>query len=110
MSRIKLLLDVVDDLRCLADSLQAFADVLSGSDAKETEAVPENPVPKAQEPAPVKDPPKVTLEQVRAVLADKSQDGKTAQVRELIGKFGAGKLSEIAPELYADLLAASEEL
>ena len=43
-------------------------------------------------------------EQVRAVMASKSQDGKTQQVKALIQKYGADKLSGVQPEKYADLL------
>lgn len=104
MSKIKLLLDVAEGLNSLAASIQAVAQAMA--DNVQSEFAPQPA--QADEPKP---PVKaVALEQVRAVLAEKSQDGKTAQVRELIGRFGAGKLSEIAPERYADLLAAAEEL
>jgi hypothetical protein len=48
----------------------------------------------------------VTLEAVRAVLADKSRSGLTAQVRALIEKYGASKLSEVDPGNYKALMAA----
>ena len=37
--------------------------------------------------------PILTLEAVRAVLADKSRAGFTAQIRSLLQKYGADKLS-----------------
>ena len=37
MSKIKLLLDVVEDMRSLADSLQSLADAMTQGDAPETE-------------------------------------------------------------------------
>ena len=46
----------------------------------------------------------VTLEQVRAVLAEKSRGGHTAKVRELLQKHGAAKLSEIEPAEFESLL------
>ncbi len=52
----------------------------------------------------------ITLEQVRTVLAEKSQSGKTAEVRALLQKFGAAKLSEIESDKYSELLKAAEEL
>jgi len=55
-------------------------------------------------------PKPITLEQVRAVLADKSRSGHTAEVRELLQKHGASKLSEIDPGKYAALLADAEVL
>ena len=40
----------------------------------------------------------LTLVEVRAVLADKSRSGFTEQIRGLLEKYGAPKLSEIDPE------------
>jgi hypothetical protein len=104
VSRIKLLLDVAEGLNTLAASIQAVAEAMAGNEQSEPIS---QPTPADEPKSAVK---AITLEQVRAVLAEKSQDGKTAQVRELIGKFGAGKLSEVAPERYAGLLAAAGEL
>ncbi|MDR0695952.1 MAG: hypothetical protein LBF68_00195 [Christensenellaceae bacterium] len=39
----------------------------------------------------------ITLEAVRAVLAEKSRAGHTAEIRELLEAHGAAKLSEIDP-------------
>lgn len=57
---------------------------------------------------PVKEEPKITLEDVRARLAQLSRDGKTAQVKALIQKYGANKLSEVNPGDYEALLLDSE--
>ena len=54
--------------------------------------------------------PALTLEQVRAVLADKSRKGHTAEIRALLQKYGASKLSGIAPANYKALLADVEVL
>lgn len=54
--------------------------------------------------------PQLTLEQVRAVLADKSRKGHTAKIRALLQKYGATKLSGIAPVHYKALLADAEVL
>lgn len=99
MSKIKLLLDVVEDMRSLADSLQALADAMTQGDA---------PVQKTAPPPPTE--PAVTLEQVRAVLAEKSHDGKTDAVRELLQKYGAPKLSAVDPKHYPALLKDAEVL
>lgn len=57
---------------------------------------------------PVKEEPKITLEDVRARLAQLSRDGKTAQVKDLIQKYGANKLSEVNPDDYEALLLDAE--
>lgn len=49
-------------------------------------------------------PKPVTLEQVRAVLAEKSRSGHTAKVRELLQKHGAAKLSAINPAEFESLI------
>lgn len=54
------------------------------------------------------EPTRITLEKVRSVLAEKSRSGYTAEVRELLEKHGASKLSEIDPIEYPALLAESE--
>lgn len=50
----------------------------------------------------------VTLEEVRAVLAEKSRLGKTAEVKELLTKFGVNKLSELDTSKYDELLKETE--
>ena len=52
----------------------------------------------------------IPLEKVRAVLADKSRLGHMAEVKALLQKHGAVKLSEVNPAEYAALLAEAEVL
>jgi len=125
MGKVKLLLDVIGDLRSLADSLQAVADAVADNGAAEVEAtVTKEPEKagkagkaakntakkdtKAAKQEPEEKP--LTLEEVRAVLAEKSRSGHTEEVRELLNKHGADKLSEIDPAEYAALLAEAEVL
>lgn len=119
MSKVTAMLDaavaVITDIRSLADSLQALVDAMSentpadkpttkASKPKKT-AAKETPA----EPAPKKEKP-LNLEDIRAVLADKSRKGHTAEVKALLTKHGADKLSEIDPAKYAALLADAEVL
>ena len=50
----------------------------------------------------------VSLEDVRAVLAEKSRRGFTEEVKEIISKHGADKLSGIDPSEYESLLSEAE--
>ncbi len=110
MSKAKLLLDVIEDMRSLADSLQAVVDAIGQNDPEESTAPAQTPASKPA-PAPADPPPKaITLEEVRAVLAEKSHDGFTAEVRELLQKYGAQKLSGVDPKHYAALLKDAEVL
>lgn len=102
MSKIKLLLDIVEDMHSLADSIQALCDASAESEVSEPAPKPSKPKAKAK--------PDITLETIRGVLAEKSQQGKTAEVRELIAKYGGTKLSDVPTENYANLLHDAEVL
>ena len=52
----------------------------------------------------------LTIEDVRRVLAQKSREGFTAEIRTLLEKHGADRLSNIAPEHYAALLKEAEKI
>lgn len=93
----------IEELRTAAASINAAADWLyqqfSGDDneAQATEA------PTKKEPK-----PELELEDVRAVLAEKSRAGHTVEVRALLKKYGAAKLSEIDPANYEALMKDAE--
>lgn len=88
MSKMSDMAQTIEELRSAAATITDAANWLSqqfSSDAEEaliTEAQPEKK-------------PELTLEQVRAVLADKSCAGHTAAVRELLQKYGSTKLSQV---------------
>lgn len=67
------------------------------------EAPKEQPTPKQEEAT-------VTFVQLRSRLSEISRSGKTAEVKELIAKYGASKLSDIAESDYAAVLAEAEGL
>ena len=114
----------IGELRTAAQSLAAVADSLTvlfgasavpagmlaqggeGNDQKaNVESVnAEDGKVKTTQPAEPKPKP-VTLAQVRAVLAEKSRCGHTAQVRELLQRHGAAKLSAINPTEFESLLS-----
>ncbi len=104
MSKVKLLYDVVENIRSLADSLQCLADAMNGNEPAADRETP------AEKPEPVKVEKKTALEDVRAVLGALSRDGYTEQVRMLIRKYGGDRLGEIDPSQYDDLLKEAEEL
>lgn len=52
----------------------------------------------------------ISIEEVRAVLAAKTQSGKRREVKELLLKYDSGKLSGVKPENYAALMADAEAL
>ncbi len=91
----ELYLNMAEGYQKLADCYKALAE------GHQQEAQPEP----QQEAAPT-----ITIEDVRAVLGEKSQKGKTREVKALLLKYDAGKLSGVKPEDYPALLAEAEAL
>ena len=65
-------------------------------------------VPAAEEEK--KSEKKLTLEDVRRVAADKARQGYTDEVRQLIQKFGADKLSGVDAAKYPALMEGLEAM
>lgn len=87
----------------LADGFEKLA---AGYRALAEEGTSPNPVNEE----PTKEQPSIEIETVRAVLAEKSRDGKTKEIKALLMKYDAGKLSGVKPENYASLLKEAEVL
>lgn len=101
MSRMGDMAQTIENLRSAAAAISDAADWLTRIFSGELQA----------EDDPASPPePELTLDQVRAVLADKSRQGHTAEIRALLQKYGASKLSQIDPAHYRALLAEAEEL
>lgn len=103
MSKTKLLLDVVENLRNLANSIQDLHDVMIEPPTAETTVV-------LEEKNINKEKSKVSLEEVRGLLAEKSQEGKSSEVRALIQSYGVVKLSEVSESDFEDLYLKAEVL
>lgn len=105
MSKMAEMAQTIEELRTAAASINAAADWLyqqfSGDDASKQK--PAKAITKKDEPK-----PELKLEDVRAVLAEKSRAGHTAEVRALLKKYGAAKLSEIDPANYEALIKDAE--
>lgn len=97
-----------ENAKKIADTFQRgikAIDVLLGEDApkvieEKTEVIEE----------PKKDDKPISLEDVRKVLANLSRNGKTKEVKALLQKYGADKLSAINKDDYPALLKDAEEL
>ena len=98
MAQMKKLETVISNLRMLADSLEELCGAVNLTDevsVKKTEKVSS---------------PTISIEDIRKVLAEKSRAGKTEQVRELLQKYGANKLSAVDEQHYASLLEDAKGL
>jgi len=85
----------IEELRTAAAAINEAANWLAEQFSTDAPAEAAAPAP---EPLP-------TLEEVRAVLANASRAGHTAEVRSLLQKYGGSKLSEVDPSNYKALLA-----
>lgn len=103
MGKMNELSQLVNELNKCGETLISISEALASMFSTQDEAPPAKKTEKPKKKA-------ITLEQVRAVLAEKSRAGHTAQVRELLEKYGAAKLSAIDPSQYPSLLAEAEVL
>ena len=109
MSKVKEMAMTIEDLRAAAAAISDAADWLAVQFSENDEATA--PTPAAPAPAPAEEKkPALKLEDVRAVLAEKSRTGYTAEVRALLQKYGAAKLSLVDPKDYEALLKDAEVL
>ena len=105
MGRMNEMSVVIEELKTAAVAINEAVKWLTEAFGGVAETEP-TPIPESM--IPVK--PVITLEQVRAVLAEKSHDGFTAEVRALLQKHGADKLSLIDPSEYESLMKDAEAL
>ena len=109
---------LIEDLsQTLSEIASILRDAETAASAAETAPTPNqkspqtiSPKAKASEKESQDSSAKVTVEDVRAVLAEKSQDGLTAKVRELLQSFDAAKLSAVDPSRLPELLEAAKAL
>ena len=103
MSKMSDMAMTIEELRNAAAAINEAANWLAAQFSSDADATP---VAKAK----VEKKPELTLEEVRAVLAEKSRAGHTAAIRALLQKYGASKLSGIDPKHYEALLKDVEVL
>ena len=84
-----------DEIRSLAEQLISIAERLEGDDKQQ----------KKESAAKT-----ISYTDIRKILADKSRAGHTAEIREILEKHGAAKLSAIDPKEYEAILKEAEVL
>ena len=91
MEKIKLMHSLINDMRTLTNTLEKIVQLENcKEDNNKEEKI-------------------LTLEEVRAVLAQKSKEGFTDKVRDLINYYGCHKLSEIDSKYYEEILQKVEK-
>ena len=126
MSKIKMLLDVVQDMRRLTDSLETLAHAIEGpegtqgiqeeqtaasekpaEDKQSAEQLPSAPVAVTSAPDAPKTP---TLVELRAFVAERSTPQTRPKIRALLAGHGVGKLTDLPESAYLDLMREVEAL
>lgn len=107
------LLKMADGFAMVAESLR----VMAGQTETETETKSEEKTESKADKNTAgvksdakKEEKKVAVEDIRAVLAEKSQDGKSKEIKELLGKYGVSKLSAVEEKDYPALLQEAKVL
>ena len=132
MSKIKMLLDVVQDLRSLTDSLEALAHAIEEPEEKQGDVVRMEPIAEsvsASHPQPTTEsqqataetapvagnlapaaPKPPTLVELRAFVAARSTPQTRPRIRELLAGHGVAKLTDLPESDYLDLMREVEAL
>lgn len=98
MSHMKQVLGVIEDLRRLADSLEDLIASSPQSQPKEETSVTTDPVPTPEQP-------QMTSAEMRETLAGLITPSNRKQVKAIVQRYGAEKLSDLPTEHYAAVLA-----
>lgn len=106
MSKMNDMAMTIEELRNAAAAINDAADWLTQQFSSDSKQQNVNAAAKGEKET----KPALTLEEVRAVLADKSRAGHTAEIRELLKKYGASKLSLVDPKHYEALFREAEVL
>ena len=105
MSKMSDMAMTIEELRNAATAINEAANWLTEQFSGASEETPSKK-PAAKE----EKKPELKLEDVRAVLAEKSRAGHTAAIRTILQKYGASKLSGVDPKYYEALLKDVEVL
>lgn len=105
MSKMSDMAMTIEELRNAAAAINEAANWLAEQFNGTSEEAPAKK-PAAKE----KKKPELKLEDVRAVLAEKSRAGHTVAIRTILQKYGASKLSGVDPKHYEALLKDVEVL
>ncbi len=101
------LMRIAEGFSIVAEGLRGLAKAEGGTKEK---AVKAQKVEKSETVAEVQQESPATLEGIRALMAQKTQEGKSKEIKELLQKYGAAKLSAVKPEDYPVLMQEAQVL
>ena len=103
------LLRIAEGFSIVAEGLRGLAKAEGGSKtAEKTQKAQPSTTEKAQPETQQEKP--ATLEGIRALMAQKTQEGKSKEIKELLQKYGVAKLSAVKPEDYPALMQEAQVL
>ena len=105
------LLRIAEGFSIVAEGLRGLAKAEGGTKDKAVKEQKQDTV-KAQKQDAVQEQQEnpATLEGIRALMAQKTQEGKSKEIKELLQKYGAAKLSAVKPEDYPALMQEAQVL
>ena len=102
------LLRIAEGFSIVAEGLRGLAKAEGGTKEKAVKEQKQDTA-KAQPETTAQESP-ATLEGIRALMAQKTQEGKSKEIKELLQKYGAVKLSAVKPEDYPALMQEAQVL
>ena len=101
------LLRIAEGFSIVAEGLRGLAKAEGGTKEKTVKAqkqAQQESVAEVQQESPA------TLEGIRTLMAQKTQEGKSKEIKELLQKYGAAKLSAVKSEDYPALMQEAQVL
>ena len=104
------LLRIAEGFSIVAEGLRGLAKAEGGTKEKAVKEQKQDTAKAQPEKAETQQESPATLEGIRALMAQKTQEGKSKEIKELLQKYGAAKLSAVKPEDYPALLQEAQVL
>lgn len=104
------LLRIAEGFSIVAEGLRGLAKAEGGTKEKAVKEQKQDTAKAQPEKAEAQQESPATLEGIRALMAQKTQEGKSKEIKELLQKYGAAKLSAVKPEDYPALMQEAQVL
>jgi ElaB/YqjD/DUF883 family membrane-anchored ribosome-binding protein len=102
MDKTKIVQNIIVNLKGITSSLENLVKTLNESaDSEETEQKKNTKEIEQKQP---------TLEEVRAAMAEKNREGHREEVKAILLKYGANKLTVLDPKHYIEVLKKVGEI
>jgi hypothetical protein len=107
MTQLQLMKDLAASIKVISVTLDNF---VKEQESGKVEVGATPPVEDRNATVPEEKKAVITVEKVRAVLAELSRNGHQPEVKALITKYGADKLTALNPDCFEELLKEAEAI